>query len=520
MTPPSSKRPYFISQGVKDRARLIQFLPGPEVSAPSEGSINITSRSERKHFTNKYPKLKFHNRSILKNLEPGTVTKPRVFKTSPGTTPGGLFKNAISSSMSRFNVFISRSDAAKKQTQGQEDEGELDNPFNPINKRVEEEVEENTPEESYQDAQRDEFSSPSKRVSRKRNSIQKTSGNSSFKLSNRDEVRRYLEETRRTSDDDVPNREQSPPQKDDTPKESPSPKRRRLAAEMLDNDDGFNSDISDDDDIPGPLFLQSDTENNGDSDSENENENRVVVAQPKEEEESVVIEQTEEEPAVVEQSEEPTVVERTAGDEFADEFDDDVVHEALIRRQGSDEPRRRARFNPTKDKLILETIETARKLAIPVKAVFEALEKMIGHTWYSHQTRHRLLESTPALSETARNAPDGNVTVSDVIASIVNKKKSSLRRRIPYTELDDLSLKSYVADLDPASRGGYLAYEPFAEKYLHHDVSSVKGRWTKTLAPRTSEIELLEAKEQYTPVVERQHMEWLAKTYPGMFGDL
>lgn len=278
-----------------------------------------------------------------------------------------------------------------------------------------------------------------------------------------------------------------------TPASIQSRKRRRV---LLDDDDGFDDGIESEfsRERQAEFFLQSDDE---EEDGEEPEENGVQIKGEEHE--------------------------HTAGAEFDDEFQPiQPRRRGRNPLKGGEKGRARDRFNPAKDRLLLESTEAAKRLAIPLKELFKQLTLMIGHTEYSLQTRLSRLEATESLREIASDAPIiEDATVSDVISKIVHKTQKKTgpkpRVRIPYTDLDDLAIKAFVCDLDPTKRGSYGAYEPFAEKYTHHDASSVKGRWTKTLGPRTREIELLEAKQTYTPELEKQHLDWLHNTYPALF---
>lgn len=308
-----------------------------------------------------------------------------------------------------------------------------------------------------------------------------------------------------------------------SPTKQPSEARRRRRV-LLDEDDGFDDGFETEfsRERQAEFFVQSDSDHYSDDEygqdrkgnghqNEHQNNSRDQVAVKEDEGEYAYDHGDDEENE-----------HSTRG-----EFDDEFLPIQPRRRgkhslQGGKKGRPRDKFNPSKDRLLLETSETAKKLAIPRKELFDQLTAMIGHTEFSLQTRLSKLEADENLRDIALNAPviEG-ASVSDVFAKIMHKAQRTTgpkpRVRIPYTDLDDLAIKAFVCDLDPSKRGSYSSYEPFAEKYTHHDSSSVKGRWTKTLGPRTNEIELLEAKQKYTPQLEQQYLNWLHNTYPALF---
>lgn len=292
-----------------------------------------------------------------------------------------------------------------------------------------------------------------------------------------------------------------------TPASSNDRKRRRV---LLDDDDGFDDGVENEfsRERQAEFFLQSDDEDEEEEGEYYENED--------EDEDGEELDEN----GVQVKGEEDDY---TAAEEFDDEFQ--LVQPRRRGRnslKGGEKGRPRDKFTPAKDRLLLESTEAAKRLAIPLKVLFKQLTSMIGHTEYSLQTRLSRLEGTESLREIASEAPViEEAPVSEVISRIMHKTQQKTgpkpRARIPYTDLDDLAIKAFVCDLDPSKRGSYGAYEPFAEKYTHHDASSVKGRWTKTLGPRTNEIELLEAKQSFTPELEKQYLDWLHSTYPALF---
>ncbi|KAG5369969.1 hypothetical protein CJU90_1292 [Yarrowia sp. C11] len=290
------------------------------------------------------------------------------------------------------------------------------------------------------------------------------------------------------------------------PTSSPLSAPRKRRSVLLDDDDGFGDEFETEfsREKQAEFFLQSDSEDFSDEQPEKEDEKGHPNGDQKGQK------------AIKEEE-----AEHTAGAEFDDEFQ--PLSPRAGRKRGTPGLQKpRDKYNPSKDRLILESAETAKKLSIPLKQLFKELMGTIGHTEFSLQTRLSRLEADEPMRETARRAPfPENVTVADIISKMVNEKSRTAgprpRSRIPYTNLDDMAIKAFVCDLDPSVRGFYSVYEPFADKYLHHNASSVKGRWAKTLGPRTSEIELLEAKEKFTPEVEEQYNLWLRETYPAIF---
>lgn len=280
---------------------------------------------------------------------------------------------------------------------------------------------------------------------------------------------------------------------------------KHLPSAFYDLDDGFDSDVPEVPSVPETPTADRST------DSSDSNDGFVTPTESLSADDST--------PAVA------PVLPAVLADRPEETQDPDDPFRSLLADAGTPEKRTRTQFTDSEDKLLLDAAEECKRLNIPLVSLYNKLSKMIDHSPYSLQTRHTRLETWNPRRVEIMCAPV-LMPVSTLMAQIQEMRKDEADKkakralpkvRIPYTNIDDLAIKSFVSYVSPDMRGSKTAYIPFAQKYRHHDADSVKSRWTKTLSKTTDEAQLQACSRRFTPQLADAYLRDMTQQYPELY---